>query len=34
MIDIRAEAERLGRTIDRLIADTSTIVCRGTGVRS
>ncbi len=26
MIDIRAEAERLGRTIDRLIADTSTIV--------
>ncbi|XP_051736328.1 protein SOGA3 [Ctenopharyngodon idella] len=26
MIDIRAEAERLGRTIDRLIADTSTII--------
>ncbi|XP_048882468.1 protein SOGA3-like isoform X4 [Brienomyrus brachyistius] len=26
MIDIRMEAERLGRTIDRLIADTSTII--------
>ncbi|XP_032414732.1 protein SOGA3 isoform X3 [Xiphophorus hellerii] len=26
MIDIRIEAERLGRTIDRLIADTSTII--------
>ncbi|XP_005162467.1 microtubule cross-linking factor 3 isoform X1 [Danio rerio] len=26
MIDIRAEAERLGRTIDRLIADTSNII--------
>uniref|UniRef100_A0A671QYB3 SOGA family member 3b n=1 Tax=Sinocyclocheilus anshuiensis TaxID=1608454 RepID=A0A671QYB3_9TELE len=26
MIDIRAEAEHLGRTIDRLIADTSTII--------
>lgn len=26
MIDIRIEAERLGRTIDRLITDTSTII--------
>ncbi|XP_057219225.1 protein SOGA3-like isoform X1 [Triplophysa rosa] len=26
MIDIRAEAERLGRTIDRVIADTSNII--------
>ncbi|KAM9783341.1 LOW QUALITY PROTEIN: microtubule cross-linking factor 3-like [Neosynchiropus ocellatus] len=26
MMDIRMEAERLGRTIDRLIADTSTII--------
>ncbi|CAB1446863.1 unnamed protein product [Pleuronectes platessa] len=26
MIDVRIEAERLGRTIDRLIADTSTII--------
>ncbi|XP_078109593.1 microtubule cross-linking factor 3 [Sander vitreus] len=26
MIDIRSEAERLGRTIDRLITDTSTII--------
>ncbi|KAM9403973.1 microtubule cross-linking factor 3 isoform 2-T2 [Salvelinus alpinus] len=26
MVDIRIEAERLGRTIDRLIADTSTIM--------
>uniref|UniRef100_H3DP48 MTCL family member 3 n=1 Tax=Tetraodon nigroviridis TaxID=99883 RepID=H3DP48_TETNG len=26
MVDIRMEAERLGRTIDRLIADTSTII--------
>ncbi|XP_055068000.1 microtubule cross-linking factor 3 [Misgurnus anguillicaudatus] len=26
MIDIRIEAERLGRTVDRLIADTSTII--------
>ncbi|XP_028281049.1 protein SOGA3 [Parambassis ranga] len=26
MIDIRIEAERLGRTIDRLISDTSTII--------
>nr|XP_046154553.1 protein SOGA3-like isoform X3 [Oncorhynchus gorbuscha] len=26
MIDIRVEAERLGRTIDRLIADTATII--------
>ncbi|XP_045082031.1 protein SOGA3 isoform X2 [Coregonus clupeaformis] len=26
MMDIRIEAERLGRTIDRLIADTSTII--------
>ncbi|RVE62437.1 hypothetical protein OJAV_G00157190 [Oryzias javanicus] len=26
LIDIRIEAERLGRTIDRLIADTSTII--------
>uniref|UniRef100_A0A8C2WYX9 MTCL family member 3a n=1 Tax=Cyclopterus lumpus TaxID=8103 RepID=A0A8C2WYX9_CYCLU len=26
MIDIRMEAERLGRTIDRLIADTTTII--------
>ncbi|XP_065125099.1 microtubule cross-linking factor 3 isoform X1 [Paramisgurnus dabryanus] len=26
MIDIRSEAERLGRTIDRLIADTSNII--------
>ncbi|KAM9851628.1 microtubule cross-linking factor 3 [Aulostomus maculatus] len=26
MIDIRIEAERLGRTIDRLIADTNTII--------
>ncbi|XP_029307105.1 protein SOGA3-like isoform X3 [Cottoperca gobio] len=26
MIDIRMEAERLGRTLDRLIADTSTII--------